>query len=117
MSNPYVGHGRGAHRRVVEQTYGPLPRGAVVHHADGNPANNAPGNLVLCPSGAYHKLLHMRMRGRAATGNPAARLCAYCHQYDLPSNMSGEASGRFVHPACNAQAHAKIRAKRQGHGG
>jgi len=51
------------HILVAEKALGkPLPPGAEVHHLDENRRNNKPNNLVICPSRAYHKLLHMRMR-------------------------------------------------------
>lgn len=51
------------HVQVAERALGhPLPPGAVVHHWDGNPSNNTPRNLVICPSQAYHMALHARMR-------------------------------------------------------
>jgi hypothetical protein len=55
----------------------PLPLKAVVHHADGSKDPNAP--LVICENQAYHRLLHMRMRIKAAGGNPNTdRICRYC---------------------------------------
>ena len=101
---------RPEHVVVAERTYGPLPPGAIVHHADGDGLNNRSGNLVIVGSQRYHKLLHMRMRGLAATGNPNARKCPYCGSFDLPENMRGEKSGRFVHPECSAAAQRARRA-------
>lgn len=38
-----------------------LPKEAVVHHMNGDPADNdSPWNLVVCPDQAYHLLLHRR---------------------------------------------------------
>lgn len=55
------------HIQVAEKALGkPLPKGAVVHHWDNNPLNNSPGNLLICPSQAYHMLIHKRMRQLAA---------------------------------------------------
>jgi hypothetical protein len=55
-----------AHVLVAEKALGkPLPKGAVVHHVDLDKANNDPKNLVVCPSQAYHLLLHKRMRDAA----------------------------------------------------
>lgn len=66
------------HRFRAEQALGkPLPDGAVVHHADGSLSDNAP--LVICPDEFYHKLLHRRMRVKAAGGNPNTdRICSKC---------------------------------------
>jgi hypothetical protein len=54
------------HRLLAAKALGkPLPPGACVHHANGVPYDNAPGNLVLCPDAEYHRLLHERMKARA----------------------------------------------------
>lgn len=79
----------GQHVAIAEAALGkPLPRGAEVHHVDENPANNAPGNLVICPSAAYHKLLHQRQRAFDACGHYDWRRCTFCKTYDKPENLS-----------------------------
>lgn len=76
------------HVVVAERALGkPLPKGAVIHHVDGNPANNDPRNLVVCDNQAYHVLLHMRQRAHDACGNANARLCKFCGQHDDPTGM------------------------------
>jgi len=45
------------HREVYEDFYGEIPAGFVVHHKDGNKANNDPENLVLMKRGS-HSALH-----------------------------------------------------------
>jgi hypothetical protein len=68
------------HILVAEQALGRLlPIGAVVHHHDRNPRNNANRNLVICQDSAYHALLHLRMRVLAAGGDPnTQRVCGTC---------------------------------------
>lgn len=49
------------HRVVAEQQLGRrLRRGEVVHHIDGNPANNSPDNLEVCSSASVHRRHHRR---------------------------------------------------------
>ncbi len=88
------------HIEIAERALGhPLPYGAQVHHVDGNPANNAHNNLVICPSQAYHKLLHTRERAAAACGNPDWRRCTFCKRYDNPASMYA-GKGFHVHREC-----------------
>ncbi len=69
-----------AHRVKAAEALGhPLPPRAEVHHVDGTKAETS--GLVICPDAAYHKALHVRMRIRAAGGNPwTDRICTYCRQ-------------------------------------
>lgn len=100
------------HILVAEKALGkPLPAGAVVHHVDENPTNNAPTNLVICPSHAYHLLIHQRMRALAACGNPSWRLCCHCSSYDAPENL--HIGPNTYHPACNNARHRQYMANRR----
>ena len=95
-------NGKGEHVVIAEKALGkPLPKGAQVHHVDFDRSNNAPSNLVICPSAKYHQLLHIRSRAMAATGNPNARKCMYCRKYDTLDNLFGTTEGRQYHSACN----------------
>lgn len=72
--------GRRIHAIRAEKALGkPLPLGAVVHHADGSKASDAP--LVICQDHGYHSHLHARMRVLAVGGNPnTQKVCSGCKQ-------------------------------------
>lgn len=74
---------------IAEKALGkPLPIKARVHHVDGDPTNNANGNLVICQDQAYHMLLHQRGAVLVAGGNPNTdRLCRTCAKPQLASEF------------------------------
>ena len=91
------------HRMRAEQALGkPLPAGAIVHHADGSRGDNAP--LVICQDVAYHKLLHVRMRIKAAGGDPNTdKICSACKQVKNRSQFWVNPNGSLgVNNACKA---------------
>lgn len=76
------------HIVIAERALGhALPPGAEVHHIDEDKTNNAPTNLVVCPSAAYHKLLHQRQRAFDACGHYDWRRCNICKRYDSPQGL------------------------------
>lgn len=82
------GERRLEHIRVAERVLGrPLPGDAVVHHHNENRQDNRPKNLVICPNGNYHKLLHRRMRALAACGYAHWRKYWICKCYDDPDRL------------------------------
>ena len=92
------------HVLVVEQALGkPLPSEAVVHHVDGDPLNNNPKNLVVCPNQEYHMLIHRRQRALDACGHADWLKCKYCKQYDAVENLYVNPKGYASHRACAAQ--------------
>lgn len=120
MTRRYVmgySFGRQVHQHVAvaEKALGrPLPKGAVVHHANGDPRDNRPENLVICDSAAHHWELHRRERAINA-GAPAHFIrCVYCSQYDDPTRMHLKRQGRQgYHRACENIANNARRAKRK----
>lgn len=97
------------HQLIVEKALGkPLPKGAQIHHVDGNKKNNGPWNLVLCPSDAYHKLLHARQRAIDACGNASYRKCLFCKEWCDPETMQyNPASKSHHHLACRQAYYAR----------
>jgi hypothetical protein len=97
------------HIVVAERALGKkLPKGAQVHHVDGNGHNNDGKNLVICPSDAYHKLLHRRAAALDACGNAGWMKCVRCKQWDDPANMSlsipkDQTSPRAQHRSCQKE--------------
>jgi len=88
------------HTVVAEMALGkPLPKGAEIHHFDGDKLNNKNSNLVICPSHSYHRLLHVRQRAYEECGDANKRKCSYCKKYDFPKNMR-KATTSFAHKEC-----------------
>ncbi len=106
---------KAVHTSLVEAVLGKqLSPGACIHHVDEDKTNNAKSNLVVCPSHAYHMLLHRRMRAQAATGNPNLRKCCICKEWDHPDNLYFPPS-TYVgkHKQCDAKYHAIIGARKR----
>lgn len=114
MKNRYIsvlinGKRRFMHDLIVEETLGrKLKGGEQVHHFNEIKSDNTRTNLVVCPSYAYHALLHQRTRALKVCGNANWRLCQYCKQYDDPANLVRASGGSSYHPNCVA-AYQKAR--------
>jgi hypothetical protein len=101
------GKDRPMHVVIAEKALGrPLPKGLEVHHVDMNKTNNENSNLVICPSRAYHRLLHQRMDALRESGNADFIRCSVCHTYDDPKNIK-----RRRHQKCKTQYELERRRK------
>ncbi len=103
---------------VVEQALGKrLEAPAVVHHVDGDSANDENKNLVVCPDASYHMLLHKRTKAYDITGFANSLYCRICKEWDLPENIKtyyykgGGGNTLTVHPSCNSERVKQYRAK------
>jgi len=77
------------HVLIAKKALGkPLPKGAEVHHVDGNKSNNDHSNLVVCPDHAYHFILETRARALSECGNANFRRCWICKEWDDPKNLT-----------------------------
>lgn len=76
------------HILIAEDALGRLlPKGAEVHHVNGDKTDNRPENLVICQDHAYHFLLETRTRALKECGNANWKKCRKCNQWDDPANM------------------------------
>jgi hypothetical protein len=87
---------------VAERALGkPLPKGAQVHHVNGDTHDNRSRNLVICQSDSYHKLLHKRTRILRTGGNPNTQgICTSCKQLINLSDKPWIYGKRFVCRPC-----------------
>ena len=83
------------HRMRAEAALGhSLPQRARIHHPDEDPWN-PDARLVICPDDAYHMLLHVRMRVKAAGGNPNTdKICCTCKTVQPTRNFNHD-YGRY----------------------
>jgi hypothetical protein len=111
----HKGRSRRMHVLLVESILGKeLPKGAEVHHINGDRSDNRNSNLVVCPSHAYHFLLHRRQDAFDACGNASWLKCHYCGEHDDPKNLhvygrspKNPDSVRAYHRSCVTEYHRK----------
>lgn len=89
----------------------PLPPKAQVHHVNEIRDDNRNKNLVICQDLVYHKLLHRRQKAYTSTGNPDARRCRVCKQWDDLKKLI-VAGKEIYHQKCNTER-KKIQQKKK----
>ena len=100
------------HIMAAEKAIGKkLPKGAEVHHVNGNPTDNRNDNLVICENHKYHSLIHMRTEALLVAGNANFRLCKICGIFDRPEHMKSTKNGQMYHTKCLAFESKKRRAR------
>jgi hypothetical protein len=76
----------------------------VVHHIDGDKANNAPQNLLLCKDHIDHMKVHAEAKAIFASGNKDWRPCRFCGKYDSLDNLYSHPTN-YSHQHSNCAAH------------
>jgi hypothetical protein len=90
------------HVAICERVLGkPLPKGAEVHHVDNDGHNFSRGNLVICPSHAYHYHLHKRQAAFDACGHYDWGKCWLCKKWGPPTEVVVRKTS--YHRACVAK--------------
>lgn len=77
------------HRIIAERVVGrSLPATVVIHHVNGQPADNRHSNLVICENSAYHSLLHVRARIVKRGGDPQRqKICSGCQELKVKAEF------------------------------
>lgn len=102
------------HIRIAERALGKrLPKGAEVHHVNEIKTDNRNANLVICPNGAYHQMLHRRARAYDACGHADWRKCSGCGWYHDPSTMVIKGSNWYRDDCYRAYEKARAIRRRQ----
>jgi len=102
------------HRLRAEKAIGKaLPPKAIVHHVDGTKSHRS--GLVICQDERYHRLLHARMRVRAAGGNPNTDvICGKCKAVKSRSSFTVSRRRAYgIDNLCSACSRVRSREARE----
>ena len=102
--------GRLLHRTIWEEHKGPIPKGHVVHHLNGDKVDNRIDNLSLM-SQAEHCFHHRPRLGYRA---PINRTCGTCGRTRNERDIAGEPTRRKCNK-CRGVENKHRRAKRAAH--
>lgn len=98
----HFGNGHQIHRIVYAYHYGEIPDSYVVHHVDGNPANNAIENLKLmslAEHGKHHNFPKVIQKF----------ICAYCgKEYEAVANNNPQTGNKFCSAKCCEHFHNRL---------
>jgi len=77
-----------------------LPDCAVVHHVDGDKANDLNSNLVICQNNSYHIMLHQREKSIKNCGHANWYQCRFCKKYGPIGEITRSIQGHSFHRSC-----------------
>lgn len=93
------------HRLVWEDAHGPIPDGAVIHHANHDRTDNRLANLVLCATDAEHHRAH---HGRLSPEHRAKISAAGRGRRHTPESRALMADAARRRAPLSAEARARI---------